>query len=252
MGINIGTTNTHIINRGIQSISDLSSKIRYSFSGSFELGYSFSKSIGLSIGLGSDSYKTDLSLNTYANKFNSTDSENESYERRIAGSDIKEIQTISFLILPICIDFQLPLSTRFGFFLQTGISFSIPLSKKYNSSGTFTYTGFYPAYNVLLQDLPAYGFVSNAEIESDGNLEVKTINIDAMARTGLQYLIGNKIRIALGIQYNRSLSNISKYSSTEKFQLSSDISQINSMMGGSSKVTAQSIGLRLSFRYYLK
>jgi len=252
IGINVGSSRTHINNRGIQSVSELSSVIRNSFSGSFESGYSFSKSIGLSIGLGFDSYKTDLSLNTYANKFNSIDSENESYERRIAGTDIKEIQTISFLNLPLCIDFQLPVSSRFGFFLQTGISFSIPMSKKYNSSGTFTYTGFYPAYNALLQDLPAYGFVSNTEIKSDGSLELKTFNIDGMANAGFQYLIRNKIRIALGIHYNRSLSNISKYSSPDSFQLSSDINQINSMMGGSSKVTAQSIGLRLSFRYYLK
>ena len=256
LGIAAGPSKNQIVNKGILSLSDLSSKNNYSFSGTFELGYFFSKSIGLSTGLGYNSFSTELSLNSYTNKFNSTDSENETYERRVSGSDIKELQKISFLNVPFCINFQMPkgsrYGSRYGLFLQAGVNLSIPMSDKYISSGTFTFTGYYPAYNVLLQNLPDYGFVNNSTVISNGNLELKPIIIDGLARAGFQLFISEKIQIALDITYFRSLSNISKYTSPDKFQLSSDINQINSMMGGSSNAIAQSFGLSLSFRYYLK
>jgi hypothetical protein len=193
-----------------------------------------------------------LSLNSYTNKFNTIDSENETYERRVSGSDIKEIQKISFLNVPLCINFQIPTDGKFAIFLQAGVNLSIPLTYKYNSSGIFTFTGYYPAYNVLLQNLPDYGFPSNSTIISNGKLELKPTVFDGLARAGFQLFISEKIQIALGVTYSRSLSNISKYTSPDKFQLSSDIDQINSMMGGSSKTITQSVGLNLSFRYYIK
>lgn len=251
IGITAGQSFNQIVNNGILSISGLSSKNKNSLSGAVELGYFFSKNFGISTGLGYNSFSTELSLNSYTNKFNSTDSENETYERRVTGSDIREIQKISFLNVPFCINFQIPIGSKSGFFLQAGVNLSIPISKEYNSSGTFTFTGFYPAYNVLLQNLPDYGFPSNSTVISNGNLELKPTISDGLARAGFQLFIGKKIQIALGVTYYRSLSNISKYASPDKFQLSSDINQINSMMGGSSKTTTQSVGLSLSLRYYI-
>lgn len=252
VGIKLITTTTNIRNIWIQSLSDLNQDGKKSFSGSFDLGYSFSRSVGISTGLGFSSYSTELFLETYSNKFNTTDSENEPYERRIEGSDITELQNISFLDIPLNINFLLPFSSRFGFFLQTGIILAIPLTKKYSSSGTFTYTGFYPAYNALLENLPAYGFINDAEVTSEENTCIKTVNLHGGAGAGFQYFINNKIQIALGINYNRSLSNISDYKSQDKFQLSENPDQIRSMMGGSSKVNSQSFGFGLSLRYYLR
>jgi hypothetical protein len=252
IGITAGPSQNQIINKGILSLADLRSDNNYSFSGTFELGYFFSKSTGLSTGLGYNSFTTGLSLNSYTNRFNSTDSENEDYERRVTGSDIKELQKISFLNIPFCINFQIPAGNRFGFFIQAGVNLSIPTGKTFTSSGTFTFTGFYPAYNVLLQNLPDYGFVSNSKVVSNGNLELKPVVVDGLVSAGFHLFISEKIRIALGVTYNRSLSNISEYTSPEKFQLSSDVDQIKSIMGGSSKTTTQSVGLSLSFRYYIR
>jgi hypothetical protein len=92
VGLNLGPSQSMIKNEGTLAVSELLSGKKNSFFGSVEIGYFFSKYIGLSSGIGFISYNTQLTLDTYQNKFDATDSENESYERRISASDIIEVQ----------------------------------------------------------------------------------------------------------------------------------------------------------------
>ena len=252
VGLSFGPSQSTISNEGILTVANLVSNSQNSFGGSLEIGYFFTKSIGISSGIGFSSYKSQLELGTYQNKFNTIDSENEAYERQVSGIDIKEIQKVGFVSLPICLDIRLPLSKKMGFFLQPGIGFAIPVIKKYTSSGTFTYKGYYPAYNVLLQNLPAYGFPSNVNSVTDGSLEIKSLHINALISAGFDFLIQKNIQFGIAAFYSKSLSNISNYPSPDKFQLSSESNQINSLMGGSSKASVQSIGVNIRLRYFLK
>lgn len=252
VGLSFGPSQTSISNEGTLSVANLVSSSQNSFGGSLEIGYFFSESIGISSGLGFTSYKSQLTLDTYQNNFNTVDSENEAYERRVSGTGIKEVQNVGFLSLPVCLDIRLPLSKKMGFYLQPGINLAIPITKKYTSSGTFTYKGYYPAYNVLLENLPAYGFPSNVNSITNGTLEIKSININALISAGFDFSIQKNIQIGVGVCYSKSLSNISDFASPDKFQLSSEANQINSLMGGSSKATVQSLGVNVRLRYFLK
>ncbi len=251
-GLNLGPSQSHIKNEEIQSITELLSTKKNTFSGSVEIGYFFSNYIGLSSGVGFVSYKTQLTLDSYQSKFNTTDSENETYERQVTGSGIMEDQNVGLLSVPVCLNLRLPFGKSVGFFLQPGISLSIPLSKDYMSSGTFTYKGYYSAYNVLLENFPEFDFPSNLNTNTEGELELKPMSFNFIASAGFDFLIIQKIQIAVAACYDKSLSSISEYSSPDKFQLSSDVNKINSFMGGSSKTTAQSMGVKIVFRYYLK
>ena len=95
-------------------------------------------------------------------------------------------------------------------------------------------------------------FPSNLNSSSNGNLELKSMVFDAIASAGFDFFIQKNIQIAIAANYNKSLTNISGYSSPDNFQLSSDAGKINSLMGGTSKASVQSIGLKISLRYYLK
>lgn len=250
VGFSLGPSQSQIVNTGTLSVSELLSGKKSSFFGSVDIGYFFSRYFGLSSGIGFNSYKSLLSLKTYQNKVNAVDSENEAYELRVSGSDIKETQKVAFLTIPILINLRLPLSKMIGFFLQPGVNLAVPLSKNYQSSGTFTYQGFYPAYNVVLQNLPDYGFPSDLKSESDGVLEMKPVSFSAIVSAGFDFLIQNKLQFGIAACYDKSLSGISQYPSPADFQLSSEVSKINSFMGGSSKVTSQSMGIKIVFRYY--
>jgi hypothetical protein len=252
IGIGGGPLRSKEILEVIPSLSGFTSIEKNTYSGIFELGYYFSRGFGLSTGLEYNAFSGELNLSSYEGKYNTKDSENESYERRISGSDIKELQNIAFIKVPVCINLQLFLGKRFGFYIQGGINLSHPLTKEYTSSGTFTYSGYYPAYNVVFQNLPAYGFSSNAKVSSGGELLLKSINYEGLASAGFQCFVSKKIQLTLMATYNRSLSTMAEYTSPETFQLSTDINTINSMMGGSSNVTAESMGIRFTLRYYLK
>jgi len=252
VGINFSPAHTYIKNNGSEAISELESTKKNSVFGSFEAGYLFSEYIGISMGISYNSYTTNLSLGTYSDQLDTTDADFEDYERRIYGSGIKETQKIGFISIPVLASFQLPVKNKFGLFLQTGLNFSIPVNKKYSSSGTFTYTGYYPAYKVLIADVPFEYFQSDVENIDDGNLKLKLINPEFIVSAGCHYFIQDKIQIALGFFINKMLSDVSGYNNTSSFILSSLPDHINSMMGGSRKASTQALGLKISVRYYLK
>jgi hypothetical protein len=254
VGISGGISTNKIINTGILSISDITSINKAIYSGNFglEAGYFFSRTVGISTGVEYNSYSAELLLNAYTNKFTTTDSENETYEKRVSGSDIKELQNISFISVPVCLDFNIPAGRAAGFFLKAGVNLSIPVKHEYTSSGTFTFTGYYPAYNILFQNLPEYGFPDNEVISSRGSLELKSYIVEGVISAGFRYIIKSKIQISAGASFSRSLATISKYSSTDQFQLASDVNTINSIMGGCKNSVTQSMGLRISVTYFLK
>lgn len=252
VGLSVGPSLSGINNAVNSSLLNLNSVKKSSFFGFLELGYFFSDYLGLSSGAGFVSAKSQFTLSSYQASFTTTDSENESYERRVSGSNIKELQTIGVLSIPLCINLRLPFNNKAGFFLQAGVNMAVPITKSYSSSGTFTFDGYYPAYNVLLSNIPDHGFPSNQSIVTSGDLELKSIGFNVVASGGFDFFIHEKIQIAVSACYDKSLSNISAYTLPGKFQLSTDGSKINSIMGGSIKSTTQSIGLKISLRYYIK
>ncbi|MBI5010150.1 MAG: hypothetical protein HZB98_11010 [Bacteroidia bacterium] len=236
---------------GIHGISGLESTREGSISGSFRIGYILPSRLGFSAGTGYSSYKTVLTLDSYQNNYSTKDSENESYEMRVSGSGINEEQEISFLNFPLYIYYSFPLGKLLELYIEPGIIIGMPLDKAYTSTGTLTTKGFYAAYNVLLENMPAYGFANNRNTSTAGEMEIKSMVLNAAASAGIEYIVKEKIKIGAGIFYSRSFSNISEYSSPGSFKLISDQGQLNSMMGSADKVTLSSFGVNISLRYFI-
>jgi hypothetical protein len=248
----MGPSQTGINNGATLGNKKLFSTSENSYFGSLETGFMFSRYFGLSSGIGFISYGTKVTLDYYQNTLTTLDSENDSYVLNLSASGIKEIQNVSSVIVPVRIIFRVPFGETIGFFIEPGMNIAIPLNKSFTSSGTFTYEGYYPAYNVTLKNLPGQGFPTDKPNSVSGKLELKQVWTDADLSAGFDFLIRKKIQIAAGFRYTKSLSNISGYKAPENFHLSSNPNVLNSLMGGTSKVTTSSLGLRISFRYYLK
>ncbi len=251
-GIETGLSENRIITEGIGSMADMKSVQENSFSGTIETGYFFSGGFGLSTGIGIYSSYNTINLENYSNKFSTTDSENDFYERRISGSAITENLNMSCLKIPLMLNLRIPGRSIFGVYFGAGINLSVPLTKNYSSSGLFSFTGYYPEFNVLLTDLPEYGFVSNASVLSTGEPELKSYFLEGVASAGFQFLIAGKIQLSAGLSYSMSLTDLADYREQINFQLATDSNSINSMLGGSNSSIAESIGLRLSLRYFFK
>ena len=252
-GFSLGPSQTNIKSVGTNSIAKLNCTSQNAYFGSVEFGYLFSKYLGLSSGINYVSYKSQLSLDAYQNSYSTTDSENDVFEMRVTGSNIKELQTINILSIPLCVNLKVPVGKKVGLYFRGGVNMAFSLSQKYSSSGTFTYKGFYPAYNDLLENLPAYGFPTDKSLSVNGQLKLKTMGVSPIISAGFDYFVKKKMQVAIGINYNSlNLGLKDSSTSTDKFQLSPDAEHINSFVGGSSKTTAQSIGVEITIRYYLK
>jgi len=250
VGLSLTPAQSQIKNVGSSSVTGIASGKVNTFGASAEAGYFFSRYIGVSSGIGFNTFKTPVTLDTYQNQFNTIDSEGDAYEMRVTGTGIKEDQKISYLTIPLYLNIRLPLSGVIGFFLQTGLDISFAVNKSYSSTGTFTYKGYYPKYNVLLYNLPAFGFATDKNTTTTGNLDVKPFTLFAAASAGFDFFVSQNMQLAVAASYNKSLSKVSDYPSANNFQLTESADQINSFMGGCSSVTAQSIGLSLKLRYY--
>jgi hypothetical protein len=257
VGLSVGPSQTSIKPDGVPSISKLSSSSKSAFIGSVDVGYFFSNYIGLSSGIGIISYKTQLSLDAYQSNFNTIDSDNDAFEMRVTGTNIKEEQSVNFLSIPLCVDLRLPFSQKVGFYFKGGINMAVPLAQTYTTSGVFTYKGFYPAFNDLLENLPQFGFPTNKVVVGNGDLKLKTAGVSPIFSFGFDYYIQPKIQFSIGVSFANAELKANDAGSTpvvttDKFQLSPNAEQINSFIGGSNKNTAQSMGVKFAVRYFFK
>lgn len=252
LGISTGPSKTKINNEGKLTESGLVATDGTSFFGSIDAGYFFSGSFGLSTGLSYSKYSTTLSLGQYLNEYDTTDSENQHYERQISGSNISELQEIKTISIPFRLNIQIPFGKIVGMYLQTGVSLSFPTSKTYNSTGIFTYKGYYQTYNVTFEDIPYEGFKSNVKNDVAGGLSIKKVIPEFISSAGLQFLLNRKMQFSAGVFYNRSLTNIAEYTYDEDFNLSPIESKMKSMLETSDNATASSMGIVISLRYFIK
>jgi len=250
-GVNAGVANPYIINEVSQGITVVQNNRGSSFIGSIDIGYFFSRYFGLTAGIKYSQYYSNLYIDSYQNHLNTVDIENDPYELRITGNDVEEIQQFDIMSIPFYVNVRLPLNKEFGAFLQTGINFFVPLSKSYESVGTFTYQGYFPAYNVVLEDMPEYGFPSDLRIQSKGIPELYHLSIGCVASLGLDYLVNKRVQLMAAVYFDRSLSELLENSSTGEFYLTTSPENINSILGSANNVTLQSFGLRIGVRYYL-
>ena len=252
LGITFIPQQTNISNEKFSATSVLNYKKGTSVNFALDGAYFFSRIAGINIGAGFGSYSTKLSMDSYSIKFQTVDSENESYEMRISGTSIVENQKISFLSIPVCLALRFPAGNKFGFYLKGGMSFEIPVVKTYEGTGTFTYDGYYSAYPILLQDLPAYGFPSNLNTSASGTLQIKSFNTALVASGGAFFSVNKVIQLVLGAYFSKSLANISAYKPDSSFRLTSAANELNSFMAGSSSAGIQAFGLSFGVRFFLK
>lgn len=237
---------------GISGIKPVQTQ-KTTLAGKIEAGFMFSDIIGVSGGIGYNSYSGDLSLDIYSAKVSATDSDNDIYQRNIEGKDISESQKIGYISIPLLFNFDIQLNGKTGIEIQPGINLNIPVTKKYSSEGIFDYTGYYSAYKITFEDIPYEDFNNDVQVNAEDNLVLKSFTPELTISGQFYVTAAPGIRLYAGAVFNKIISDISGYGSgINNYVISAKPSEMNSLMQGSSKVTAQAIGFRLCLRYYLK
>ncbi len=252
LGLNVSPVKTSVVNGGSGTTAGNLSSPKTSISSSFEFGYSFSKNFGISSGIGFIIYSGNLSLAAYSINYDTIDSENDSYKRYIDGNDISESQKITFFTVPLALNIDIPVNDKFGFYLQPGINFLFAMNSAFDNSGTFNYEGYYSKFNIRVSDIPFEGFEKDSRNVAGGELMINSFNYELFTAAGVQVTLNKKLNLIIGGEYHKVLSDISGYTPSSTFRLTTRPDQMNSIMAGSDDVSANAFGIRVGLQYFLK
>jgi len=250
-GITAETINSDLVHTSSFQLINDEASVKSSLSGSVDFGYMVSRAFGIKTAIAFNTYKASLQLDTYTDAFNLKDDENETYELRVTGSDITENESVKSLRIPAGIVLNIPISKIITLFAEPEIGISIPLGTKFSSTGLFTYKGYYPEYNVLLENLPNHKFYTNKAIITDGMLELKKLWTDVSVFGGLGIFVSRKIQLKAGVKYLKSLSGLSDNGTDSKFHLSPSSGEVISLSEKSTAIETRYLGFGVSLRYFI-
>lgn len=229
---------------------DISPVNPVSLNAMLEAGYYFTPFTAITSGMGYSSFRKTYTLEEYNTSFNSTDSEEEAFEMRIVGQNIREDQVLHLLRIPLSLEGRIMFSEKFGLAVSGGMTFYFPISGSYSSSGTFSYSGYYPSYNVLLEDIPQYGFPSDLDLQLKESLEIAPMLMAIHASGGISWNISDNLSALLQAHYIRGISELSKYEASSDYHLTTSPEEINSLMEASDNNGISGYGLKISLRYW--
>lgn len=222
---------------------------------SFEFGYlmKFKQFIGLGIGLGLSSYQTEISLNSYNTSLPpATDIDGDNFTENIEVSDLIQKTKLSYIDLPIYLEFGNPNTYKINFYGKIGVKFSYPVLYDFNSSGNISNQGYYPQWYVLLYNIPELGFANDQPIVTSGETEINPLNISAFLSLGMTIPASDYFIFKIGANINYGLTEISadKFSDGDAVKYSGSYNSLLMEHGGST--IAQSVGIEIGIIYILQ
>jgi len=118
---------------------------------------------GIGVGIGISHYRNSSSLKDSIDNADTLtryiDKDKDFCKINIQYNDVKESVSLTYLDIPLYIEFGKPSMKKVSGFCKAGIKTSFLISKKNTTrSGTYTSSGFYPEWNVTLDDVEVLGY----------------------------------------------------------------------------------------------
>lgn len=197
---------------GILGLSTLKLNTAFKPMGGVSVGYNyfFSDVTGISTGLGWSQYRWYLSMDEFSDRYMTHDGE-DPFELRSSFTEYSENHTASFLVIPLAIRFQYPMFSDENLtYFSIGAKAGIPLKSTYNVSGTtFTTSGYYPAYDILLESPHNHGLGTFTTGKQTTGHSLKTMWA-LSAEAGMKWDIAAQFSLYAGICIDYSLNSINK------------------------------------------
>ena len=170
--------------------------------------YFFSDVMGVSTGLGWSHYRWYMSKGEFSDRYMTNDGE-EPFELRSSFTGYKENYTASFLEIPLAVRFQYPLFSDENLtFFSIGAKAGIPLKSKFSTPGaTFTTSGYYPAYDIVLDSPENHGLGMFTTGKQVSGLSLNTI-WSLTAEAGMKWDILPQFSVYAGLCVDYALNSI--------------------------------------------
>jgi hypothetical protein len=204
-----------------------------------------------SIGFGYMISNYSISIDNYFYSFLTTDQENDAVYQNVAGTELVESVSSELFEIPLRFRYERKLNRVFALYANLGISVTYLLKSAYDGSGVFTYSGYYPKYNLLVTDVEEYGFVSDRPESNDFKTNVSGFEREHLGITGLADL-GINIEAKNGLVFYLGVSAFKSIVETQRimnFQLiSSQFGEFNGLLPVVNSINFGGYGFQLGIR----
>lgn len=126
----------------------------------------FPISVEVGLGLGGMSFSARRSAGSAT--IESVDADGDKYQAIYSYSDMVEKQKLTYLNIPIRLCIGQPVRDRITAYFKIGVTPSIKVSSKFKGDGSYSLKGYYPQWDVTLEDIPELGFGSDFDSYADG------------------------------------------------------------------------------------
>lgn len=212
--------------------------------------YYFGKNLGISLGIGINSFGCSGELNGLMTSA-SVDMEGTNYEHRNYLTHWTEKQSGYMLGIPFGIIYRNHLAKKAGLSATIGVKYLIPVKATYEvTGGNLVSTGYYSQWNAELENLPQYGFPT-LNSKPSGEVKLKS-GLSLYADLGITFSIAERRSLYLGGYLDYGLTNIAKSQETLPFGSKGIYTSIIAVSGAVDKILPVSYGLKIGMSLELK
>jgi predicted nucleic acid-binding Zn-ribbon protein len=212
--------------------------------------------ISLSVGVGVRYFKLSRNFKNLDETINDlTDKDVDMYNLLSSYNNISENVSLTYLDIPLAVCFGKPNVHKVSAWGKIGITPSFTVGKKFSGDGTYTYSGYYPEWDVELYDIEELDFVTNAKSYENAEYSVNPFVIWANVSGGIFIPFSNVEKkkvspwvLKFGAVFNYSITKISKtIENPDKADASYHIKNSNILGGSNTRLL--SIGLEVGLIY---
>lgn len=166
--------------------------------------------ISIEAGAGMRRFTMAAHQNMFSETLGCTDLDGDAYQANIFTTNLDEQLNLSYLDIPIRLCFGQPAKDHVTAYFKIGITPSINLLSDLKTSGTYTLNGYYPEWDVTLEDIPELGFGSG-EYHENATADINKFNIWGNVAFGACVPFkGTPILLSAGVKADYSLLSIGK------------------------------------------
>lgn len=216
--------------------------------------YTSNPKINYGVRLMYSSYKTTIELSDFTQQDKlMSDGDNDTYFLLYEGRNIEEQINVRYLEIPVFYSYVHEFLNHRSInhiYANIGPSLGFQFSSAYDNSGVSTHEGYYPAYHVILYDIPQYGYYSNYAFNNSSEVSLNKFNISGYLEAGINLNIIQMLSVEAGLFANIGLLNLSQGNSNYLF--SNGFDDYTSLIESRSNVKTRSYGLNISLKYKIK
>lgn len=133
--------------------------------------------ISVEAGLGFRSFGMAARLNEYNTTIDAVDADGDSYQAIYAFNGLEENLSLSYIEVPIRLCIGQPAKDRVTAYAKLGLTPSINVASSFEGTGKYSLKGYYPQWDVTLEDVSALGFGSDLECYESVKPEINVFNL---------------------------------------------------------------------------